>query len=984
MKTKIIIFTFLCTYFQLNAQTFDNMRTDMTMPQFLSPEIISLGKYGQIPVSESTGVPNISIPLYTAKSGELELPIALRYHASGIKVNQEATWVGLGWDLYVGGSITKYTSGYDDCSFLNSTNPYKPENSSFAAFYNNKYDVGNEVSYIGTLESLANRESEPDIYQACFCGHLLTFFKDINGNFIQIGRLEDNYLISHSNTYSGEEWTITDQSGIRYTFGLGAVEGYHIQIGVPSNNDKTWYLRKIEHPQKGLIRFEYTEPMELFTIADIWEKSIKYYGTDTLKILPSNIYGYNYQSFSNSRIEENTYLHNKYANLRYIAPCGSPVTIQGPGVTINWIYKPYLNKIITERETIELFLGDREDIEGDSKKIEYITIKDNYQNHIIKRIDFNYDYYISNASNRDSYMMKRLKLDKVFVGEKEYELGYNSTPLPNKDSREMDFWGYYNGVNGFTLLPSVYFRCDDKSCSIGSTNRFANEEFAKAGVLSRIKYPTKGYTTFEFELNSFTNSIPNFYEGYYDHNKGAGLRIKAIKNFSEIGLCTDSTNYEYEDGCLQVPINNVEQDRIGILCTDGKQIYSRMFYTLSVSSSPRVPLVTSLLASPVCYGKVRIIRGDIMTTKEFHTENTENRNWEYFQSIDFGGRNWGKVNAECPIFYYFHSGLPSYEYVQEKKGEEWPMLWEKSYRYNTYTRNYEPTKYWVNVYAKQLFHQGTYNNRTKIDNIMPYYRVISYPFVASRYNLTEETTITYDSPDDEVGRTDSIIYEYNLRYNLPTIIRKTTRLLNTPIEYQIKYPWHFDSSVYSAMINKNMINYPIESITKVNREVINRSKREYSFINSTPFLTSLLWAQGENAYITRSSIEYDNNKNIIQMIGNDGIPTAYLWGYHNYLPVIEVKGAFFEDIKMALGEQIISDINNSESPEAIIENIRNSLKDSNYLISSYLHKPLIGVTKYTSPNGNNISYSYDNWNRLCRIFDKHGRTVKGIEYNYRH
>ncbi|WP_147424537.1 hypothetical protein [Flavobacterium sp. 81] len=70
-----------------------------------SPEASAFLKYGEYPVDLSTGVPGISLPIYSIKVDDLEIPISLSYHASGIKVGQEATWVGLGWNLNAGAQI---------------------------------------------------------------------------------------------------------------------------------------------------------------------------------------------------------------------------------------------------------------------------------------------------------------------------------------------------------------------------------------------------------------------------------------------------------------------------------------------------------------------------------------------------------------------------------------------------------------------------------------------------------------------------------------------------------------------------------------------------------------------------------------------------------------------------------------------------------------------------------------------------------------
>jgi hypothetical protein len=72
-----------------------------------SPDAASLGKYGDIPVGYHTGVPGIAIPLYELKEGDVSVSLSLTYHASGIRVAEVASWVGLGWALNAGGVITR-------------------------------------------------------------------------------------------------------------------------------------------------------------------------------------------------------------------------------------------------------------------------------------------------------------------------------------------------------------------------------------------------------------------------------------------------------------------------------------------------------------------------------------------------------------------------------------------------------------------------------------------------------------------------------------------------------------------------------------------------------------------------------------------------------------------------------------------------------------------------------------------------------------
>jgi hypothetical protein len=94
-----------------NIQAQNSMLKNVVPP---SPNVASLGKYGDLPVSLYTGIPGISIPLYEIKSGDLTLPVSVSYHAGGVKVEEVASSVGLGWSLNAGGVIGRNVRGMQD------------------------------------------------------------------------------------------------------------------------------------------------------------------------------------------------------------------------------------------------------------------------------------------------------------------------------------------------------------------------------------------------------------------------------------------------------------------------------------------------------------------------------------------------------------------------------------------------------------------------------------------------------------------------------------------------------------------------------------------------------------------------------------------------------------------------------------------------------------------------------------------------------
>lgn len=109
LKYILFIILSLCTHICYGQM--DNNEQQI-IPQ--SPTVASLVQHVDCPVSYYSGTPSINIPLYEINVDNVTIPLSLSYHASGIKVSQESSWVGLGWSLQAGGCISRSVQCYDD------------------------------------------------------------------------------------------------------------------------------------------------------------------------------------------------------------------------------------------------------------------------------------------------------------------------------------------------------------------------------------------------------------------------------------------------------------------------------------------------------------------------------------------------------------------------------------------------------------------------------------------------------------------------------------------------------------------------------------------------------------------------------------------------------------------------------------------------------------------------------------------------------
>lgn len=473
---------------------------------YKSPEVLAFERYGEYCVGEYTGNPQIAIPIYDIKSRDIEIPINLTYQGSGIKVEEEATWVGLGWNLSIGGCISRIPSGGVETNSMAGTYAEIEEklNRHPYDYYNYQYywtwdwpASTTDNDYInGTLKAnLGLGWGEPDVYSVNITDKSFYFY--INPATKQpqiIGYNNENYIIERVNT----SWEVIDSNGYTYIFNKMAYS--YSQTG--GDYVSAWYLTEIISPTNASVYISYSENRPIGSCLQMHE----FYDFVT----------------ENGR---NGYYFGGYKNNYSTRDSNTEQCL--------------VSRIRTDEQIVDFELSSRDDVEG-ANKLSSITVYSGLTGKIIKKMQFSYSYFTSNTiggswledygrstSPYSDVFTKRLKLHTVsditnaaepLTHTFEY---HENIGLPNKASYSTDMWGYFNGeenattnttMGGHTSIPSPALTCigssrlDEYGANVwlfDGANRLCSPEHIIQCTLKRITYPTKGYTLFHFEPNDF-------------------------------------------------------------------------------------------------------------------------------------------------------------------------------------------------------------------------------------------------------------------------------------------------------------------------------------------------------------------------------------------------------------------------------------------------------------------------------------------------
>lgn len=926
-------------------------------------------KFAGYPISHATGTIDVQIPVYTLNVHGWSAPFTLKYHSSGVRVQDPIGVVGRNWALFPGFKISRTVMS-------------KPDDIYPVTDINNDFSVDNQMRIASPYQDcecrtdlgidLKRMDGQYDIFQVNMPGMSSSFvLQRIDGKDVvkpmadtplKITLKQDNSTnFINDNLYGFE---IQDDKGIRYIFGesapLHGAKARYLESASGVQALCGWMLREVVFPGGNKITFTYqavTELVGLFdrtvTLLDNGEKKplVGCYYNDMVNTSTGATSPY-WRFLGNQGYQQVTgYGVPVYTNTSLV-----PVTITAPDETINFTYEHEMLKSVD----VKLKNGNA-----------------------IKRIQFLYD------TNRA--LLKKVDM----TGEGCYDLLYkNEGGMKNSG---FDWWGFYNGTSSYnSYLPSIKLKVHATRGSVGvnidvnigdDADRDPVAAYMDTYSLTEIVSPTRGRLNINYEPHQFNvGGVSRI---------GEGIRVKSTELYDPVSGKSVVKNYTYEDAHYS-DYDYPDQKSLvstGYLCAldDGSCMVRQR--TLSAFSS--YANLRNLIR--VWYGKV--------------TEATSE--WKKVYVYDFKPDVYDTTASDN------HS--PDYslniEYLLTRQNSSlytapW-LLSETSYR-KTAT-GYEKIQAISNTYTGRVDYLSgmiavpylyPYNDRSTCEfmdetlhcSSHRYVDVFGSPVRYARYdiafgyhNLASTRKVTYAATNDSI--VDEVTYAYNAArsYN---VSQKTT-LLSGGDKLMEKYYYSNNTipgksnlstaqqEAIALLTSSNYLTAPVQIVQEKNGTPLYSVLKGYKSLSTVKMaVQDEYYQKGTGAFEKRLTCRnYDSYGNLVCVDKDHYEQVVYIWGYQGQYLVAEIKGSTYDNVKSALGGLTPEMLSMFVTPRMdLINGLRSKLDAA--LITTYTYSPAIGIASVTAPNGETTTYEYDASARLSKVKDHNGKVIEQYDYHY--
>lgn len=973
---NILVLTGLYPIFS-QAQNLPNVR----LP---SPQTQELNKYINFPVNYSTGIPEISIPLYVIKTKGVEIPITLNYHASGIKEGQDDGNVGVGWSLSCDYRVSRTIYGQPDSENIGMVNPnyYQNITNQYSDLELDKrltrfvyHPTPNIFMPPKNSEPLLDGEYDQFNYSTPSLGGSFIISDRFNKTVTEFNptNTKFNYLEGTASNNLADGiigFSIKDVDQNVYSFGE-QIDKIGSKV-LETNNDlldkrnvTAWALTDIDTKYGEKIKFSYENRV---TIG-------KYKKQLTLDLLEAvNLTDINWEYNVNEESVSSNY--SVFA----------------------------LASITTPNELIE-FVEQSGNVSS-NKKIQQINIYDQSTNSLVKRIDL--FYRTLNVSLTNYVFLDSVKVyGKDLVNYQRYSFNYYDSDdyapgYLTSNYLVPDQWGFnkvesnpykllHNEFGSDHALPSGSPKGNYRS-GIGDilsnrflgyfTNRTVNPN-PELFSLKSINYPTGGKTTYDYEPNQLNQT-----------QQWGGIRIKSIKHYdgklNQFGQDILQLRRDYiYDNCNPIYPFNYNDFRKEYVSVNAD------FY--SVLKPRRV----------VTYSSNAL--GDLPNSAiSYYTQVTENLYSEL-------GPNNGKVvykfkpvyqnstNA-YPVSYIdpFIDGMGAYQsgpkHVSSYNFWQKPQILEKAYysvtnsllKKEVYSYTDINHSFFTGVKVRPFARSSNpFNEYDPGYFFSSYYNHGFYTLESGNSLITEKEDITYNG---SLPITTLTSYAYN---NLnQVVIESTTNSKNQYIEKYTNYPADNPYNYLSnRMLQANDVNKVLEEYVQVDGTTVSAINNEYNELPGDIFVLNKVKELNTINQSFEDKIlfhKYDNQGNILSFSKPNGVAMNYLWSYKKQFPIAEIKGSTYLALENILGsttiEQFGSLINPTKSEiDAFLAPIRSAINSGtlpNAQMTTYTYQPLVGMTSMTDAAGRTSYYEYDSFQRLQYVKNQDGNIIKAYCYNY--
>lgn len=895
-------------------------------------------------------------------------------------------------------------------------------------------------------------DSEPDLFSFNFLGETGTFVLDENGD-PQITEGDTKIKITPPIGPKGYQnfWNVILPSGIQLKFpnNLEYIEKeeykylteivypgfYDAPNSVPPNISETyqtfgqytylWWVSEITSPSNQAISFQY---QSTDNVVDTIKQS--------KRIVPHIHQVHEYISGSGYQNEQG------WVNPRPpFTTASSFITLDEGGWNFSdWLKAPLIDHVysyddystvIAPKYIYRIIFPDGEItfnqppnvFRRDAPKTKYlndIQIANNV-GETIKSITPKYEYLMSNGNNSSDPKDYRLCLKELTVQgldnvKYKYSFEYDNTyNLPNRNSVQQDFFGYFNNNQTTTSVPTIYKQ--GRQYVLG--DRSVNEAKMQANMLKKIFYPTGGSSEFFYRNNTIEDPIN---AGY---NVG-GLRVDMIKDFD--GARTISTKYNYAGGASPLLLYNPSLYFVSEkLLSDTYPNHGNRnnmtvneYHVLEIRNFPFSPILLTK-GGYVGYNKVEVLKEGLGKTVYEFTSPTSHP--DLLSERIVSPSNQYLLNTTPPDFRHISMDAKRGLLLSMKMyNEDGNLVREESNAYNFNFGN--PQKIWGMANAALPFLPEQIQSLG--NSIMEkYVHVIDlFYYQPNGTVLTESKTTDYTVQ----GRLDQKkSFSYNSNKSIKEIETTDSKDNVTSIEYRYAEDVSFGGEdwpyyIYGTMMRKNILK-PIEIIAsrikngnkyvieaqlnkygiKYNQQQTNAfivPNSHYSFVATSPLLKSTFKTfsvygdenEGEEFEVIEPrmrldvSFIYNTDANLVSVKDISNRATSYLWSYKKQHPIAEIKNADYTAIENILGAASIELFSNQTNPsKTAIDNFIAPLKAGlpNAQISIYTYKPLLGMTSQTDVKGMTTYYEYDNFQRLKAIKDQNGSVIKSYDYHYK-